>query len=82
VIGAHQPKCPVQRVAYHPFSQVENRRLALSMMVDGSLKVAKLITHRIPWREAPALYGELEGNHDVLGLVLDWRGSAGERSEQ
>ena len=82
VIGAHQPKCPVQPVAYHPFSQVENRQLALSMMVDGSLKVAELITHRIPWREAPALYGELEGNHDVLGLVLDWRGAADQRSEQ
>lgn len=79
VIGAHQPKCPLQRVSYYPFSQVENRRLALSMMVDGSLKVADLITHCVSWREAPTLYSALEGDHDVLGLVLDWRDAAVER---
>ena len=82
VIGAHQPKCPVQPVAYYPFSQVRNRRLALSMMVDGSLKVAELITHCFSWREAPALYGELDERRDVLGLVLDWRDAAGEGSGQ
>jgi 2-desacetyl-2-hydroxyethyl bacteriochlorophyllide A dehydrogenase len=81
VIGAHQPKCPLQRVPYYPFSQVENRRLALSMMVDGSLRVDDLITHCIGWREAPAFYGQLEGNRDALGLIIDWRGAAEKASE-
>lgn len=72
VIGAHQPKCPLERVPYYPFSQVDNRHLGLQMMAEGALEVGELVTHRVPWYEAPALYAKLEHESTVLGAVLDW----------
>lgn len=72
LLGAHQPKCPVERVPYYPFSQLENRTAALSMMADGTLKVAEFITHRVPWQEAARLYAELERGMTALGIILDW----------
>ncbi len=78
VIGAHQPKCPPAPVPYYPYSQRQNRRLGLAMMLKGTLRAEELITHRVPWWEAPSLYERLEkGDRTVLGAVLEWRAEGG-----
>jgi len=76
LIGAHQPKCPLERVPYYPHSQVENRHLGLRMIDEGALEVGELITHHSAWHEAPALYAKIEHDSTALGVVLDWTAGA------
>ncbi|HOM26657.1 MAG TPA: zinc-binding alcohol dehydrogenase [bacterium] len=74
IIGAHQPKCPVEKVPYYPFSQVKNRILSMEFLRDGILKVDKLITHRIKKDKIPEIYSLLlESEKRPTGILIDWR---------
>ncbi|MBA3709923.1 MAG: hypothetical protein H0W83_14020, partial [Planctomycetes bacterium] len=74
IIAAHQPKCPVAPNAYHPWTQHGNRLAAMRAIRDGRLQVDHLISHRIPQREAPALYERLiAGDRSIVGVLIDWR---------
>jgi len=74
IIGAHQPKCPVEPTAYYPFSQVRNRAVTMAWLKQGILKADKLISHRVPSRDAPALYARmLTGDKELTGAFIDWR---------
>lgn len=74
IIGAHQPKCPVEEVPYYPFSQIKNRLLAMEFLRDGKLKIEKLISHRIKKEEIPQIYSSLiKGDTNISGILIDWR---------
>ncbi|MCX7917044.1 MAG: zinc-binding alcohol dehydrogenase [bacterium] len=74
IIGAHQPKCPIEKVPYYPFSQVKNRILTLEFLKDGILKVNKLITHRIKKDKIPETYSLLiENDIRSTRILIDWR---------
>jgi 3-hydroxyethyl bacteriochlorophyllide a dehydrogenase len=47
----------------------------LRRIVDGSLDLAPLISHRVPWTEADAVYNELftPRRDSINGIVIDWR---------
>ena len=32
IIGAHQPKCPTEKIPYYPFSQIKNRILSMEFL--------------------------------------------------
>ncbi|MHB1295887.1 MAG: zinc-dependent alcohol dehydrogenase [Anaerolineae bacterium] len=50
-----------------------NMRLVLGMMATGVLAVEPLITHRLPYTEAPAAYrAMLAGDPSMLGVVFTW----------
>jgi 2-desacetyl-2-hydroxyethyl bacteriochlorophyllide A dehydrogenase len=73
IIGAHQPKCPVEKVPYYPFSQIKNRILSMEFLRDGILKVDKLITHRIKKDKIPEIYSLLlESEKKPTGVLIDW----------
>lgn len=72
VIGAHQPKCPLLRSPYYPYSQSENRGWALKLLADKSLKWRELITHRVPWKQAPDFYERIATDRTIIGAVIDW----------
>lgn len=75
IIGAHQPKCPVEPNPYYPWTQAGNRMAAIEDIRDGRLHVAHLISHRVSPAEAPGVYGELrEQARDYTGVLIDWRG--------
>jgi len=74
IIGAHQPKCPVEKVPYYPFSQIKNRILSMEFLRDGILKVDKLITHRIKKDKIPEIYSLLlEIERRPTGVLIDWQ---------
>lgn len=75
VIGAHQPKCPVEPNAYYLWTQSQNRLGTMTAMLDGRLNVEHLISHRIKPAEAPAIYERLrKKDRSIVGVVIDWRG--------
>ncbi|MFP6642249.1 MAG: zinc-binding dehydrogenase [Candidatus Latescibacterota bacterium] len=46
---------------------------AARMLVDGSVRVAELITHRLPWEQTPDAYHMLyKDPGSALGVVLMW----------
>lgn len=74
IIGAHQPKCPVEKVPYYPFSQVKNRTLAMEFLRDGRLKVDKLITHRVKKDKISEIYSLLlKSEEKPTGVLIDWQ---------
>jgi 3-hydroxyethyl bacteriochlorophyllide a dehydrogenase len=52
---------------------VPNMRRALGMMATEQIVVDPLITHRLPYTQAPEAYGILlSGDTDMLGVVFHW----------
>jgi 2-desacetyl-2-hydroxyethyl bacteriochlorophyllide A dehydrogenase len=53
----------------------ERMEATITDMVGGKLEVEPLITHRVPWRDAPGAYERLvrDREEDSLGIVIDWR---------
>lgn len=46
---------------------------AAAMLIDGRIKVAELITHRLPWEQTPDAYHMLYNKpNEALGVVLEW----------
>ena len=46
---------------------------AARMLIDGSVTVSELITHRLPWQEVPNAYHMLyERPNEALGVILEW----------
>lgn len=46
---------------------------AARMLVDGSVRVAEMITHRLPWGQTPEAYHMLyKDPGNALGVVLEW----------
>jgi len=62
---------------YNPSSFTRERlEWTLRVLAAGKFHVAELITHRLPWNEAPAAYKMItEGKPSSLGIVLDWQGA-------
>lgn len=50
-------------------------RLAAELAVEGKLHLAPLVTHNLPYQQAPAAFRDLlqQGKEEFLGVVLDWR---------
>jgi threonine dehydrogenase-like Zn-dependent dehydrogenase len=43
------------------------------MLVDGTVRLDELITHRLPWEQTPEAYHMLYNDPDsALGVVLMW----------
>ena len=73
LLAAFQPLCPTGESIYHPWTQQENRRLALRLLAQKRVQVDELITHRMNYRQAPEAYELLRrGVREMLGLLFDW----------
>ena len=47
--------------------------LTMTMLGTGQLNLAPMITHRLAWRDLPAIYQRLDqGDRAIVGVVLDW----------
>jgi L-iditol 2-dehydrogenase len=75
IIGCFQPAAPLQGHAYFPWTQQRNRQLFLDLLAHGKLQVSHLITHRLPYRDAPDAYAMIKrGSSDWLGVLFEWDG--------
>jgi predicted dehydrogenase len=69
-------------IGYVRWTERENMRAFLGLLADGRVKVAPLITHRVPITEAERAY-ELLDDPNALGIVFQYSdGPAAELSER
>jgi len=72
VIGAHVTTHPEVGTPYNPWTAARNGELFFDLALAGRLRLEDLITHRYPWREAPAAYGMLAADRtQALAVVLE-----------
>lgn len=58
---------------YWPFTRQRNRRACLRMMAQESLHIAPLISHRVPFTRAQAIYDMMSATPaGWLGVVFEW----------
>lgn len=52
------------------------RRAVVKNMAMGTLKWEQVITHRIEWSDAPAMFARINAGHDrdIVGVTLHWAG--------
>ena len=73
LIGTYQAGYP--REPFHRFrwTRANNRAYVLELLQRGELRVDHLITHRVPYTEAPSAYEMIaRGPEGWLAIVLDW----------
>jgi 2-desacetyl-2-hydroxyethyl bacteriochlorophyllide A dehydrogenase len=76
VIGAHANTTAGAANAYHRWTLLEQRRLALELMRQGRLRTEGLVSHRVPAAEALAVWeGLATRQQDYLGVVIGWDGA-------
>lgn len=72
IIGAHNSSHP-SHPAPGAFTQKRHAELFFDLVADGEIDVAPLISHRVSFNEAPALYQLLrEDRTQAMGVVLEW----------
>ena len=59
-------------IGFVRWTEQRNFQAVLAMMARGSLTPVELISERVPFRDAPALYASITERRDVLGLVLEY----------
>jgi 2-desacetyl-2-hydroxyethyl bacteriochlorophyllide A dehydrogenase len=73
IIGAHNRSHPAAATPDNPWTNARHCEMFLDLVAAGELDVERLITHRAPYAEAPAIYSRiLEDRSDFLGVVLNW----------
>ena len=73
IIGAHNGSHPQVETYYNQWTPHRNTELLFDLIAAGEVRVGELITHRYPWREAPAAYQMLMEDRSQAGaVILDW----------
>ena len=74
LIGAHNSTHPAQANSWNRWTEPANRALTLRLIASGDLPVGRLVSHRVPARQAPELYALLaDRRQEAMGVVLDWQ---------
>jgi 2-desacetyl-2-hydroxyethyl bacteriochlorophyllide A dehydrogenase len=72
VIGAHATTQPAVETPYNLWTSARNGELFFDLVMAGRLNLDDMITHRYPWREAPAAYHMLLADRtQAMGVVLE-----------
>lgn len=73
IIGAHVMSHPPAETLNNPWSRRRHTELFFDMLLSKELDVSKMITHRVPYRDAPKFYEQLlEDRSKMLGVVINW----------
>ena len=73
IIGAHNEVRPLQESSPHFWTMRDDCELVLKLISLKRLSVAPLISHRLPWENAPDAYEMLmKWDTKLLGVILDW----------
>lgn len=73
IIGAHNMSHPPVETLNNPWSRRRHVELFFDMLQNGELDVSKLITHKVPYKDAPEIYGQLlKDRTKALGVILVW----------
>ena len=60
-------------IGFIRWTEQRNFEAVLETMRAGQLRVKELITHRMPFSEAPQAYGSILSDPDTLGIILEYQ---------
>ena len=73
IIGAHNMSHPSQPSPENPWTQRRHCELFFDLLAAGQIDLRRLISHRVPYADAPAIYGQLlVDRSQIMGAVLNW----------
>ncbi len=73
IIGAHNTSHPPIETLNNPWSRERHVELFFDMLQTRELDVSKLITHKVSYKDAPEIYGQLlKDRTRALGVILVW----------
>lgn len=73
IIGAHNSSYPLYETAIYPWTKIRHNELFFNLVANRELDISNLITHRIPFNEAPKMYQKLlQDRSFAMGVVLLW----------
>jgi len=73
IIGCHEDSHPLRSTPDNPWDRLRNAEYFFDLLAEGQLDVGGLITHRIPYHEAPRTYEMLlEDRSHSLGVIFEW----------
>ena len=74
IIGAHESVRPYYESTHGWWTQRDDSLLVLKLLKRGLLRVKKLISAKMSYKEAAEAYSKLiNSKEDTLGIILDWR---------
>lgn len=73
IIGAHNGSHPPTAIPQCPWSKHRHAELFFDLVADGEMDMQPLISHHVPYREAPQIYAMLlQDRTSAMGIILDW----------
>jgi len=73
IIGAHNSSHPEHATGDNPWTKARHASLFFDLVAGGDLDVARLVTHRASFEQAPELYAMLlEDRTQAMGVVMRW----------
>lgn len=73
IIGAHNMSHPPVETLNNPWSRRRHVELFFDMLQNKELDVSKLITHKVSYKDAPEIYGQLlKDRTKALGVIFVW----------
>ncbi len=73
IIGAHISSQAPEASFDNPWTCVRNSQVFFQMLFNRQMEVSSLISHRVSYKEAPAVYGKLlEDRSQTMGVIFHW----------
>ncbi len=73
IIGAHISSQAPEASFDNPWTCVRNSQVFFQMLFNRQMEVNSLISHRVSYKEAPAVYGKLlEDRSQTMGVIFQW----------
>ena len=73
IIGCHEDSHPLRSTPDNLWDRLRNAEYFFDLVANGRMDVSSLITHRIPYHEAPKAYEMLlEDRSHSLGVLFEW----------
>ena len=76
IIGTHQKLYPREPFHHFQWTRGANRQYIFDAMARDEFQVGHLISHRVPYRDAPEMYAMINrGPKGWQSIILEWEGS-------
>ncbi|HYA21605.1 MAG TPA: hypothetical protein VEG31_00280, partial [Thermoproteota archaeon] len=73
IIGAHNRSHPSHPTPDNPWTGKRDAEFFFDLVKGGELDVGDLITHRVPYSQAPEIYRQLlKDRSGFMGVILTW----------
>jgi 2-desacetyl-2-hydroxyethyl bacteriochlorophyllide A dehydrogenase len=77
IIGTHEMSTPSVATPDNPWTARRNCELFFDYVAERRIEVDPLISHRVPFSEAPDIYMQLlEDRSSAMGVIIDWKAAS------